>query len=457
MIRIFNVYFASRTLLLVFSEMLVLVLASLPAAFLVLGADAELMYSDGGAVLKLLLVVAICMALMHYFDLYESMILFKPAQAAVRVLQVLGISCVILSAIYHLYPDIEIQPDLMVLWVVLAGVSLIAWRRLFTMLNQSSRHAQRTLVLGTGPLAGNLIREIESRPELGLELVGYVDPNPASSPAFLDLEYWRDQGDWNSRLESNRIQRLILASQATALIPLLATAKERGIIINPGPDIYEAITGRVDLNSLHSTVNRDSRLRPLVRIYKRLSSVVLSLIGLLLTLPLMMVIAIAIRLDSRGPVIFRQRRIGKGGKEFTLYKFRSMQDGADGEGPARAAAQNDRRCTRVGKHLRRTHLDELPQLFNILRGDMYFIGPRPFAVEMEHDLAKEIPFYSNRWTVRPGATGWAQVRRGYNETLEDNIQKLGYDLYYIKNLSIGLDFIVLLETMKILLLGRGAR
>jgi len=171
----------------------------------------------------------------------------------------------------------------------------------------------------------------------------------------------------------------------------------------------------------------------------------------------MLLIAVAVRLDSPGPALYSQARVGKDGKLFTLFKFRSMRNGADTDSNHTPATERDDRITRVGYWLRRTRLDELPQLYNIVRGDMYFVGPRPFVPNQERELAEKIPFYRYRWAVKPGATGWAQVNRGYCATLEDNSEKLAYDLFYIKNMSIGLDILVLFQTIKILLLGRGGR
>jgi lipopolysaccharide/colanic/teichoic acid biosynthesis glycosyltransferase len=167
--------------------------------------------------------------------------------------------------------------------------------------------------------------------------------------------------------------------------------------------------------------------------------------------------ALAVRLDSVGPVIFQQKRVGHDGKFFTLYKFRTMVDGADQDDNHPPAEESDIRFTRIGRLLRRTRMDELPQLFNILRGDMYFVGPRPFVPSQERDCSEKIPYYRQRWVVKPGATGWAQVNRGYNVTIEDNKEKLAYDLFYIKNISVGLDLLILFKTIKILLLGRGSR
>lgn len=459
MIRIFQVYFASRTLLLAFSEVLLLTLASLPAAVVVLGTDARSMFFDSTAIPKLMLVVCVCMALMHYFDLYDSMILFKPAQGAVRVLQMLGVSCVILSVIYHLYPAVQINPNLMVVWIIVAGLSLIIWRKLFIVLNQSSRHSQRVLLWGTGPLSSILFQEIESRPELGIDVAGYVDSVPVMSEPFRKLEHWSNSSELKELFRSEKIQRVVVATEDGAPPELTHAARELAVAIDQAPELYEAITGRVDLSSLRPSMLlffKGFRHRPLIKLYKRTASIVGSLLGLVAMLPVMFAIALAIRMESAGPAIFRQNRIGKGGKTFTLFKFRSMYDSAGREGQFKPAEVNDPRCTRIGKWLRRTRLDELPQLYNILRGDMDFIGPRPFAIDEEEHLAREIPFYEHRWAIRPGATGWAQVRKGYNETIEDNVEKLAYDLYYIKHLSVGLDLLIIVESIKIVLLGRGA-
>jgi lipopolysaccharide/colanic/teichoic acid biosynthesis glycosyltransferase len=190
---------------------------------------------------------------------------------------------------------------------------------------------------------------------------------------------------------------------------------------------------------------------------KQAFSLLLSLFGLLLSFPVLVLIAIAIKLDSKGPLFYCQKRVGKNGKEFTLYKFRTMVDGADLDGQHRPAQANDDRFTRVGRWLRRTRFDEVPQMFNILRGDMDFVGPRPFVPNQERECAHQIPFYSQRWAVKPGVTGWAQINHGYCASIEDNVEKAAYDLYYIKHMSIGLDLFILFRTVKTVLLARGSR
>jgi lipopolysaccharide/colanic/teichoic acid biosynthesis glycosyltransferase len=257
--------------------------------------------------------------------------------------------------------------------------------------------------------------------------------------------------------------RVIVAfSERRGNLPVeaLLYLKDRGVKIQEGIDLYEAITGQVHIETLRMSYLLFSPITgsswPLM-IYKRTVSIILSVVGLILCFPLMFLVALAIRLESSGPVIFRQRRVGQNGELFTVYKFRTMVDQADEADNHRPAEIADCRFTRLGPVLRRTHIDELPQLFNILRGDMNFVGPRPFVPNQENECVKHIPYYSRRWAIKPGATGWAQVNRGYNTTIDDNKDKLAYDLFYIRNCSIGLDLLILFKTAKILILGRGSR
>ena len=266
-----------------------------------------------------------------------------------------------------------------------------------------------------------------------------------------------------SAIRPYKPDRIIVAlSERRGGLPVEAflQLKSLGVKIQEAGEIYEAVTGKVPLESLGWSWLLSSTGLQLSRsllIYKRAASLVLSVLALMLALPAMALISLAIRLDSRGPVIFRQRRVGKEGKSFILFKFRTMVDGSDPEDNFRPAQAADSRCTRIGRILRRTRMDELPQLFNILRGDMHFVGPRPFVCNQEQECLEKIPYYQLRWSVKPGATGWAQINRGYNASIEDNKEKLAYDLFYIKNFSWGLDLLIFFQTIKIVVLGRGSR
>jgi lipopolysaccharide/colanic/teichoic acid biosynthesis glycosyltransferase len=236
-------------------------------------------------------------------------------------------------------------------------------------------------------------------------------------------------------------------------------SRKGGVLVQDAEDLYEAIFDKVSVlaNGPLSMTKRAYNISGRIILYKEISSVIVAAAGLLLALPIMILTAIAIRLDSPGPAIFRQNRVGKKGQIFTLYKFRSMRQGVDRDGISPPAQKNDSRFTRVGRLIRRTRIDELPQLWNIVRGDMYLVGPRPFTVDMEDSLSRKIPDYGDRWLVKPGVTGWAQIRRPYCTSVEDNIDKLAHDLFYIKNMSVGFDLLIIFETFKILLLGRGAQ
>jgi sugar transferase (PEP-CTERM system associated) len=243
-------------------------------------------------------------------------------------------------------------------------------------------------------------------------------------------------------------------------VDALLSLKCRGLQVQDGVEVYEAITGKVPIESvrlgwlLFSPGCHASRF---YLAYKRSASIVVSIVGLLLTLPLLPFIILAIKLTSTGPVLYRQKRVGRDGAVYNCYKFRSMRADAEADTGPTWAADEDPRITRVGRFLRITRMDEIPQLWNVLRGDMSLVGPRPERPEFVNTLDKEIPYYNLRHTIRPGITGWAQVRYKYGSSIEDAKEKLRYDLFYIKNMSAGLDLLIFFQTIKIILLGRGAK
>jgi sugar transferase (PEP-CTERM system associated) len=462
MVRLFNVYIPARSLFLVLAEALLTTVCLLAAFALRLRSDFELALVYEQGLFKILVASSVLMICMYYYDLYDSQMLHRPMEVLTRLFQVLGTATVILALLYYLFPQVQLGRQSLMLWVAFSGPTLLGWRWLFQFLNKYQRLSQRTLILGTGSTGAAVMTEINARPELGLTLLGYVGNAPSETDAH-ETPFLGRLEQLSEVVEQRRVQRIVLAVEdrrGRLPVDALLELKKTGVIIQDAPELYEAVTGRVLLAALRPSWLLFSDgfcvSRPTL-VYKRLASLIFGTAAALITAPLMVIVALAIWLDSGRPILFRQKRIGKGGKPFMILKFRSMRADADGDGAARPAAYNDSRVTRVGHFIRRLRLDELPQLFNIIRGDMYFVGPRPFAANEEIDFSKTIPFYSHRWTVRPGATGWAQVRRGYCATREDNLEKLAYDLYYVKNLSLGLDLLVLFETVKILLLGRGGR
>jgi len=463
LIRLFNTYFPTRTLFLGISEACLVGLAFVAASIARLGTnDASLMLSYEQGFFKIAVVSAAFITCMYYFDLYDSSILSNQREVLTRVIQVLGTVCILLALLYYVYPPLELGRGISLIGFVLVTLLLLFWRRLFLKLTALPRFAQRALILGDSPLANSLLSELESRSELGVHVVGQLKSveNGNGKSSLATAEDW---DEFVRSVEGYRPDRIIVSMvdrRGKLPVEALLQLKSRGVMIQDGADVYEAVTGKVPIESLRLSwllFSTGFRISAPFRIYERVSSLLLSALGLALTLPLMVLIGLAVRLDSAGAAIFRQKRIGQNGKIFTLYKFRTMVEGSDRGSSHRPAEITDSRFTRVGRFLRRSRMDELPQLFNILRGDMNFVGPRPFVPDQEMECLDNIPHYRQRWVVKPGATGWAQVNRDYCETIEDNREKFAYDLFYIKNASVGLHFLILIKTMKILLLGRGSR
>jgi sugar transferase (PEP-CTERM system associated) len=458
-IRVFNAYFPARTLFLVISEALLVMVAFVTATFARLGTDsASLMLGGHRGLLKIVVVAAAFTVCMYYFDLYDSYICSNRREVLTRLVQVLGTVCILMAVLYYVFPPLQLGRQIFVVGFVFVTFLLVALRQLFMAVNAMPKFAERALVLGDGPIAKPLIREIESRVELGIRIVGQIGESEGieASGAGRNERFFE-------QVKPYRANRIIIAmGERRGRLPVeaLLQLKRRGVRIQDGSEVYEAVTGKVPVESLRLSwllFSPGFQVSRLLLIYKRIFSFTFSLLVIIVTLPLMGLIAIAIRLDSPGPVIFRQKRVGEGGEFFTLCKFRTMLDGSDRDGNHKPAEPDDSRFTRVGRWLRRTRMDELPQLFNILKGDMYFVGPRPFVPNQEQECLEKIPHYSQRWSVKPGATGWAQVNRGYNATIEDNVEKLAYDLFYIKNMSVGLDCLIIFKTLKIVLLGKGGR
>ena len=395
---------------------------------------------------------------LYCVDFYDPKIITHLLQSVSRIMQAIGLTMLITVPLLQLWiPKQDPTPALAGMF--LAGAFLVASRCLFAEIAQRPEFIETAIVWGSGALAANIIRELAKRPDIGIHVVGIVDHSFAGDmlagvPYLGAPELMWTMGD------SRQVRRIIVAvEERRGSLPVekLMAVKAAGLRFEDGTEFYEELTGKVWLGTFSvSGLLFSRRLRPsITRLFiKRFFSIVFALIGLVVAMPVMLITALLIRLDSKGQVMIRQTRVGENGRHFTLFKFRSMKTNSVGNAPATV---DDPRCTRIGKWIRRLRIDELPQLFNILKGDMYFIGPRPFVPDQEAELVDEIPLYRQRWIVRPGATGWAQVHRDYCVSIEDNVEKLSYDLFYIKNLSFRLDLLTLAKTFKVLLLGRGGR
>src|SRR5436305_92700 len=460
-IRLFNAYFPSRTLLLAFSEACVVVLAFTVSCVFWMGRDADIFLNYDGGFANIALITFVFILCMYYGDLYDSLILTNRREVIIRLIQVSGVGTLVMAVLYSVYPKTSLGARNFSLGLILLLLLVWFWRELFLWLFRSKHLLERAILLGDGPLARKLAQEILSRPDLGLQLMGYV--SAVMAPARDDLPYLGAPDQISEVVKAQGIRHVLVAmSDQRGKLPMdeLLFIRSEYARVQDGAEIYEKLTGKRPIESLRLSwllFSPGFHTSRWLTMWKTIFSFVISLLLLVLCLPVMLLVAIAIRLDSPGPVVFQQKRVGKRGKTFTLYKFRSMYDGIDVGENHPPAAKGDDRVTRLGGLLRRTRLDELPQLYNIMRGDMHFVGPRPFVPAQEQELVKTIPFYSQRWNVKPGASGWAQINRGYCATIEDNSEKLAYDLFYIKNMSISLDLLILFKTLKTLVLGRGGQ
>jgi len=403
-------------------------------------------------------VILLCLSCL---DFYEPQVTTHHAHSLSRMIQAMGLTMLI-APVFHAWLRVRIDVATVLFGMVLVGVALTTSRYLFEELARRPMLAEPAVVWGSGPLAASIIRELRRRPDIGIRVLGMVDYAYADN-TFAGVRYLGPPEVIWTMAESGQARRIIVATdERRGCLPVerLMEVKAAGLSVEDGTEFYEELTGKVWLSAFSISLLLFSRRvrRSSVRLFlNRAFSVFFAVIALIVASPVMLITAVLIRLDSDGPAILRQTRVGENGRHFTLYKFRSMKVGADRAGTLAPATHDDPRCTRVGKWIRRLRLDELPQFFNILKGDMYFVGPRPFVPDQEAWLVRQIPHYRQRWAVRPGATGWAQVHRDYCSSIEDNADKLSYDLFYIKNLSMGLDLVTLLKTFKILLVGRGGR
>ena len=471
MIRFLHAYFPARTLFLGISEACLIALSFVAAAIFRLGTyDATVMLHYEQGFLKIVALSGILIVCMYYFDLYHTSVLSNQREILSRLVQALGTMCIGLTVLYYLYPPLELGRGIILVGLCIVLVILALWRVLFLALNQRPSFAERTVVFGDGPSAIGLSQELDLRPELGIKVVGILS---ARSNGNYELSSRQHDpfsttdtsiiSDLSSAIGRQRVSRIIVAMddrRGKLPVDLLLAMKSRGVRIQDGAECYEQVTGKVPIEFLRlGTLLFSSgfHLSRFLVVYKRFASIVVSVFGLVVTLPLLPFIALAIKLSSPGNLLYHQKRIGRDGAVFYCHKFRTMRADAEADTGPTWADDEDPRITTVGRLLRITRVDEIPQLWNVLKGDMSLVGPRPERPEFIEWLKQAIPFYDFRHTVRPGITGWAQIRYRYGNSVEDAKEKLRYDLFYIKNMSPGLDALILFETVKTILLGRGAR
>jgi sugar transferase (PEP-CTERM system associated) len=457
MIRLFNVYYSTRTLMLLVCEALLVGGSFLLAATYIIGPDTYIALFYDNGLLKIGAITLLTLLLSYYFDLYEPQRMSERWEIYFRLLLVLSVLSFILAGLMYFIADTYIGPQVFTVGISILAVVLVLWRRAYEWIIGLSLFRERVYVLGNGARARHIVETLRRRRDAGMEVVDGLDQdNPTGQ-----LEHFA--ADLRAfRKPKARIDRIIVAMEdRRGAMPVreLLDLRLNGVIVEDASALMERLSGKLPLAGLNPSTlifTQGFNVKASQQIFRRLVSITVSAIGLAICLPFIPFIILAVRLSSPGPIFFLQTRVGLRGRHFSVIKFRTMRQDAEAGG-AVWATKNDPRVTPLGRFMRKTRLDEIPQLWNVLRGEMGFVGPRPERPEFVQWLSSEIPFYELRHMIRPGITGWAQVRYQYGASLEETKQKLEYDLYYVKHLSVGLDLLIMFETIKTIILRRGAQ
>ncbi|MGC9158355.1 MAG: TIGR03013 family XrtA/PEP-CTERM system glycosyltransferase [Terracidiphilus sp.] len=457
MIRLFNVYYPTRTLVLLLCEAILVSGSFLLAITYLMDPDAYIILFYENGLLKIGGITALTLLLTYYFDLYGPRRTPEEWEIYFRLLLVLSVLCFALAGLVYWFPPFYIGPHVFSLGISLLTVFLVFWRWAYERILSLPIFRERVYVLGCGKRAASVVEVLRSSHAAGMEVIGWKGERGGCEPIdqlAAELRVFRGS--------KPGIDRVIVAMEdRRQSMPLreLLDLRLRGVVIENSSTLLERLSGKLPLEGLNPSTlifTEGFRMSAWHQLLRRLLSLTVSFVALLICLPFIPLIALAVRLSSPGPIFFSQTRVGKRGRLFTAYKFRTMRQDAEAQG-AVWATRNDPRVTPIGRFMRKTRLDEIPQLWNVLRGDMAFVGPRPERPEFVRWLSQEIPYYDLRHMIRPGITGWAQVRYQYGASLEETKQKLEYDLYYVKHQSIGLDLLIMFETIKTILLRRGAQ
>ena len=427
------------------------------------GADFEL--NDRNGWMKITLASLVCLLVLYFYDLYDFTVMGNRRELMLRLVQALGIGWTLLAFLFYFIPPLIIGRGVLIISVPLVLVLLLTWRIAIHYLMGHPEIGEKVLIVGSGKAAIDTAKAVWNRRDAGYRIIGFVTEDEEWVNAHQpDVKNLGTTDDLVEIVKNGGIDRIVIAIRdRRGIFPtetLLQMSLAGDVSIEECTSFFERVTGQVHLDMLRPSWlifagrGRDTRLKS---VFRELLHRLMGLIGLLLSLPISVATAILIKFDSKGPIFYRQERVGKNGRVFEVIKFRSMKTDAEKDGVPIWATSEDDRTTRVGRIIRKIRVDEIPQFWNIIKGEMMFVGPRPERPHFVSQLAEEIHFYEHRHLVAPGLTGWAQIKYPYGASVEDARQKLQYDLYYIKNQSLPLDMVIVFETVKTVLFGKGAR
>ena len=436
------------------------------ASLIIIGIDSFIIESSE-IYLKAFLITFVCQMCLYYNDLYNLKISNSLPEMGIRLLQALGFATIILALIYFIFPGSLIAHGVYFVTIGIVLILIFLWRLCYSFVLDHGIFNQKIIVLGSSKLAKNILYEIKDTQDCGYEVSMLV-------PDYKDSAALFRQGFKGTIIKKNYegiceiskdlgVKKIVVAlKEKRGALPVkeLLRCRTGGIEILEGASFYEMLTGKLMVEQISPgwiIFSEGFRKSLLLKLFKRAGDIILSLVMLALLLPLLLLVAVIIKLDSKGPLLFSQERVGQNRKLYKVHKFRSMQlDAEKQSGPVWARSEDDR-VTRAGKFIRKWRIDEMPQLWNVLKGEMSFVGPRPEREFFVRQLEQAIPYYGERFTVKPGVTGWAQICYPYGASEEDAREKLNYDLFYIKNMSVLMDLMIVFRTVKTVLFGEGAR
>jgi sugar transferase (PEP-CTERM system associated) len=427
------------------------------------GSENELNAKNGW--FKIALASVVCLIFLYFYDLYDYVVMTNRRELMLRLVQALGIAWALLAMLFYFVPELLIGRGVSVISVPLVLVMLLSWRIFIHSLTGHPEIGEKILVVGTGQTAIDTAEAVWERRDAGYRIAGFVSENGAKPMQKLGQSVILGKAhQLEEVIRNEKIDRVVIAVRerrgAFPTEALLKMSLAGDISIEECTSFFERITGKVHVDMLRPSWlifagrRRDS---PVKTAFREGVHRLLALMGLILSFPIALLAAACIKLESRGPVLYKQERVGRNGRTFNVIKFRSMRLDAEADGMPVWSARDDQRITRVGRVIRKLRIDELPQFWNILKGEMNFVGPRPERPHFVKQLATEISYYDHRHLVAPGLTGWAQIKYPYGASVSDAVQKLQYDLYYIKNQSLTLDMVIVFETIKTVLFGKGGR
>lgn len=463
--RIFNRYFSIYDFVLLLGDVLVVLSASIVvrAAIVVFEISPRTEWTFWA--FQTVGITIIIIISFYYSDLYAIDQTLSIRELLLRLMSGIGFACIAIGIIS--YPIPQLGKTIYASQMFLMAGGLCAWRVGFMRVIAAARIHGRVLIIGVQSIGKMVAEQLCRQKTLGMEVIGFIGhsagevPLAYGNPTRLTLPVFSAHS-LSSLIEQRGVDRILLAGAEScddSLVRELVSLRAKGVPIEDCHSFYERLVSKIaiaDLSPEWIALSKGFRRDRIVLATKRIIDVVASALGLILSAPICLLTAIAIKVESAGPVLYHQERVGKDGKQFVLYKFRSMAVNAEGDGGPVWASKNDSRAFVVGQIIRKLRIDEIPQMYNVLKGEMSFVGPRPERPFFVERLNHKIPYYYLRHSVKPGITGWAQISYAYGDTEESAIEKLQYDLYYIKNMSGLFDLQIIFETIKVTLLGRGA-